>query len=302
MSATRSFSRLAVCIAFFVPLICSLPTYAQCNLSQGCKPVDNLTSQPNGTGQVYNGDGASNNGVGGWAANSSGENQCLSCHNGSDFQTYLMSGHKNTLRKVAPGTLWGGPDGVPYLTTDDHYGSGSVYNWSTNTITLGWCDPLSVPAQNGLPANDPTCSYPYYTLPISHSPTPYNTVAPTAAAGGEQNLFYILGGWDNYGGASNNAATHLGSIFSNGFTGGLYPNGNFDCARCHATGYNFDASAPEPTQNTNNVVAAIPDSQFSRIPSDGYIAPGHHGYLLLAFNRCSVRKMPRGGLGLWFSW
>jgi predicted CXXCH cytochrome family protein len=277
MAAKRNSSLLAVFIVLACLLLCSISSFAQCNLSQGCGPVDNLTHQTNGTGQVYNGDGASNNGSGGWTTNSSGATQCFSCHNGTDTETYLKSGHKNTLRKLAPSTIWGGPDGVPYLTTDDHYGSGSVYNWTTNTVTLGWCDPLSVPAQNGLPAKDPTCSYPYYTLPDSHSPTPYSTVAPTAAAGGEQNLFYLLGGWDNYGGTSNNAETHLGSIFSNGFTGGLYPNGNFDCARCHATGYNFNASGPEPTQNTNNVLAAIPNSQFSRIPSDGYIAPGTTG-------------------------
>jgi predicted CXXCH cytochrome family protein len=277
MNAKRSFSRLAVFIALVLPLIGSPRTYAQCYLNQGCKPVDNLTYQPNGTGQVYHGDGASNNGSGGWTTSHSDVNQCLSCHYGLDTEPYLMSGHKNTLRKLAPGTVWGGPDGVPYLTTDDHYGSGSVYNWTNNTVTLGWCDPLSVPAENGLPAHDPTCSYLDYTLANSHSPTSYNTVAPTAAAGGDQNLFYILGGWTHYGGTSNNTETHLGTIFSNGFTGGLYPDGNFDCARCHATGYNFDASAPEPTQNTNNVVAAIPNSQFSRIPSDGYIAPGTTG-------------------------
>jgi predicted CXXCH cytochrome family protein len=249
----------------------SRPIYAQCNLSQGCGPVDNLTSQPNGTGQVYQGDGASNNGSGGWTISHAGSNQCLSCHNGTDTNTYLMSGHKNTLRKLAPGVLWGGPDGVPYPTTDSYYGSGSTYNWSADTVTLGWCDPLSVPAANGLAAQDPTCSYPYYTLPNSNSPAPYTPV------GGQQTLFYMMGGWDHYGGTANPAATQLGTIFSNGSTGQTYPNGNFDCARCHATGYNFDASAPEPTQNTNGVIAAIPNSQFGRLPSDGFIAPGTTG-------------------------
>ena len=254
----------------------SRPVYAQCNLSQGCGPVDNLTGTPNGTGQVFQGDGASNNGNGGWTTSHAASNQCLSCHNGTDTNTYLMSGHKNTLRKLAPGVLWGGPDGAPYATTDS-YGSGSVYNWSADTITLGWCDPLFVPAENGLSAPDPTCSYPYYTLPNAQSPGLYTPVAPTPAAGGQQNLFYIMGGWDHYGGTANPAATQLGTIFSNGSTGQTYPNGNFDCARCHATGYNFDASAPEPTQNTGGAVAAIPNSQFGRIPSDGFIAAGTQG-------------------------
>ncbi len=46
-----------------------LNAYAQCYLNEGCKPVDYLTYQPNGTGQVYHGDGASNNGAGGWTTN-----------------------------------------------------------------------------------------------------------------------------------------------------------------------------------------------------------------------------------------
>jgi hypothetical protein len=190
---------------------------------------------------------------------------------------YLMSGHKNTLRKIAPGALWGGPDGAIYLPTDDHYGSGSTYNWTNGTVTLGWCDPISAVALNGLGLNDPKCQYPYYTLANSHAPANYTPVAPTAATGGVRNAYYILGGWQNYGGSSNPANTHLGTIFDGGFTGGLYPNGNFDCARCHATGYNFDASGPEPTSNTNGRVTAIPDAKFSRIPTDGYIAPGTNG-------------------------
>ena len=250
---------------------------AQCYLNQGCQPVDNLNYQPNGTGQVYHGDGASNNGAGGWTTSHSDVNQCLSCHYGTDTSPYLMSGHKNTLRKFAPNVVWGGPDGGAYPNSDSHYGSGSTYNWTNGTVTLGWCVPVSVPSANGLGVIDPTCQYPYYTLANSHAPATYSPVAPTAATGGVQNLFYIFGGWEKYGGNGNPAATHLGTVFSNGFTGGLYPKGNFDCARCHTTGYNFDASAPEPTQNTNGVVAAIPDAQFSRIPSDGYTAPGTNG-------------------------
>src|SRR6266542_4398431 len=162
-----------------------------------------------------------------------------------------MSGHKNTLRKLAPGVLWSGRDGSSYSTNDAHYGSGSTYDWINNLVTIGWCDPLRVPGLLGLPAHDPTCSYPFYTLSNPSSPAPYTPVAPTTSAGGVQNMFYIFGGWQRYGG--------------------------LDCARCHATGYNFDASAPEPTQNTNNFISPIPDAQFSRIPSDGFVAPGTQG-------------------------
>ena len=47
---------------------------------------------------------------------------CLSCHYGTDTYPYLWTGHKNTLRKFAPGALWGGPDGTLYPTTDGYYG------------------------------------------------------------------------------------------------------------------------------------------------------------------------------------
>lgn len=52
-----------------------LNAYAQCYLSQGCKPVDDLNYIPNGTGQVYHGDGASNNGGGSWTTYYSDVNQ-----------------------------------------------------------------------------------------------------------------------------------------------------------------------------------------------------------------------------------
>ena len=277
MRAKREFSLLTVSVVLAFSLVCSGNAAAQCYLSQGCQPVDDLTYQPNGTGQVYHGDGASNNAAGGWTANYSDYNQCLSCHYGTDTLPYLMSGHKNTMRKIAPGGLWGGPDGATYSTTDSYYGSGSVFNWTNGQVTLGWCDPISVISQNGVSLVDPVCQYPYYTLPNAHAPAAYSTVPQTVTAGGVRSLFYIFGGWMNYGGNSNPAATHLGTVFNGGFTGGKYPDGNFDCSRCHATGYNFDSSAPEPTQNASQKVTPIPDAQFSRIPSDGFVAPGTNG-------------------------
>ncbi|HYU46815.1 MAG TPA: hypothetical protein VEK84_11655, partial [Terriglobales bacterium] len=76
---TRSWLYTAY-IGLALLLACPFSTYAQCNLSQGCKPADNLTLNPNGTGQVFVGDGASNNGAGGWTTAYAGSNQCLSCH------------------------------------------------------------------------------------------------------------------------------------------------------------------------------------------------------------------------------
>ncbi len=273
---------------------------AQCYLNQGCKPQDLLNYQPNGNGsQVYHGDGASNNAGGAWTTNYADDNQCLSCHYGTDTYPYLWTGHKNTLRKFAPGTLWGGPDGTLYPTTDDHYGSGSTYDWVNGKIILGWCDPLATPLQNGTPIIDPYCSFAYYTLPNSHAPAPYTPVAQTEQAGGVRNIYYLKGGWMNYGGRTNPSATQLGTVFDKGHTGELYPNGNFDCARCHATGYNFDHWGPEPTSNTNSQLKWIPDASLSRLPTDGYIAPGTSGtsswYLSgIQCERCHVAAYPWG--------
>ena len=250
---------------------------AQCYLSQGCKPVDNLTYTPNGTGQVYHGDGASNNGAGGWTTNSADVNQCLSCHYGTDTLPYLMTGHKNTMRKMAPGVLWSGPDGMAYPSTDAHYASGSTYDWVNGQVTLGWCMPLWTVSENGLAAEDPNCQYSYYTLTNANAPASYTTVPQTTVGGGVRTVYYVKGGWMHYGGADNLAATEFSTVFDTGFTGELYPNGNFDCARCHATGYNFDHWGPEPTSNTNSKVAWISDAHFRRVPTDGYVAPGTSG-------------------------
>ncbi len=267
-----------VVISLLLVLTASMPGFAQCYLSQGCAPQDLLTYQPNpATGQVYHGDGASNNGGGGWSTNNADVNQCLSCHYGTDTYPYLWTGHKNTLRKFAPGTLWGGPDGTLYPTTDPYYGSGSTFDWINGKITLGWCDPLATPLLNGLPVIDPYCKFPWYTLPNSHAPAPYTPVAQTEQAGGVRNIYYLKGGWMNYGGTGNPSATQLGTVFDSGHTGQLYPNGNYDCARCHTTGYNFDGWGPEPTSNTNSQIAWIPNGKLPRIPTDGYVAPGTSG-------------------------
>jgi len=277
MSAKPSIPWRGVTLLLTILAISPLSTFAQCYLSQQCRPVDYLSYIPNGTGQIYHGDGASNNGAGGWMTGHSDVNQCLSCHYGTDTLPYLMTGHKNSMRKIAPGALWGGPDEALYLTTDDHYGSGSIYNWLSGQVTVGWCNPLGTAAQNGLTSTDAACAYPFYTLLNPNAPASYTPVAPTVSAGGLRNLYYVFGGWMNYGGSSQPAATQLNTVFDTGFTGELYPKGNFDCARCHTTGYNFDHSAPEPTSNTNNLVTGIPDAKLSRVPADGFVAPGTSG-------------------------
>ncbi len=234
-------------------------------------------SAVNGNGQSYAGDGATYTGTwsgtvvcndlvctaGNWtnaSSSSGGWPQCLSCHQYDAGQGYLLSGHKNTLRKDGAGYLWDGTDGNQYLITDNHYQSGSIYNWTAGTVTVGpGPEPAAATLANGLGMPlDPTHSYSYY-----------NSTQP---------LFYLLGGWIYYGGSSDPTFTQLNTVFEYGFTGEQYPNGDFDCARCHATGYNFIASSslggsggPEPT---TTALAAIPDAEFKRVPTDGYVAPG----------------------------
>ncbi len=203
--------------------------------------------------------------------------QCLGCHyhqsqTSSVGTAYLLSGHKNTLRKVTPGQPWAGPDGNTYNTSDAYYQSGSTYNWTAGTVNVGSCDPLSVslPLLGYSGLIDPTCS-------------------GGAGLYGAQNLplYYLFGGWMYYGGNSGTGSPQLNSVFQGGFTGEQYPNGTFDCARCHATGYNFvsansatgsaDTGAPtfagpEPTIQTSTTgtgtYTAITDAQMQRWPSD----------------------------------
>ena len=88
----------------------------------------------------YKGDGATQNATnGGWDLPAvSSHVQCLECHgqtpyhSAPDKSSYLLTGHRNILRKVTPGKPWAGPDGVIY-TAD---GSGNPINWTTGRITV----------------------------------------------------------------------------------------------------------------------------------------------------------------------
>ena len=100
----------------------------------------------------YKGDGAVQDATsGGWdlpavsPAHSGGtETNCLECHGSGDNQyncsgnclapdmsSYLMTGHKNMLRKVTPGKPWAGPTGI--YTTD---GSGNTFDWAHGTVSI----------------------------------------------------------------------------------------------------------------------------------------------------------------------
>lgn len=190
----------------------------------------------------YKGDGAIPNGNGGWAQPPvTTQTTCLECHgsganhyqcggfcpdptNVRDKSSYLMTGHKNMLRKVSPGSPWAGADGTLYGTTDAHYGSGSTYDWIAGTVD--WWAQTSLGIFSDM---------------------------------GAKQLFYIWGAWIDPG--------QLNTALDGGFTGeqNLPGGGNYDCGRCHTTGYRFDASGPEPTTYNGT---PITDAQFSRIPSD----------------------------------
>jgi hypothetical protein len=186
---------------------------------------------------TFYGDGAANDGKGEWTITSAKSGQCLSCHNGtgaSDMTPYLKTGHKNILRKVTPNQVWAGADGTlqsVYFLTDSPppdgnslYISGSTFDWANAIITIG-----SGPATVGT------------------SPFPPGT---------QRTLFYEFGGWSD--------PTALDTVFQGGFTGEQWPAGNYDCARCHTTGYRFDDTGAEPTYQGGKIAAA----DFSRVPTD----------------------------------
>ncbi len=192
-----------------------------------------LTSTAWGLTQVYQGDGAINNGAGGWT-NTAPAGYCLSCHGSGgsalDMSAYLFTGHKNMLKKVTLFKPWTFSDGSPLFTTDTPaggslYNSGSIFDWMNAKITVG---------------SGPDLPFP---------PDPF--------AGTVQDIFYQFGGWVD--------PTQLDTIWRGGFTGEQFASGNYDCARCHTAGYQFDNLASEPTDSTG---AKISTTDFMRVPTD----------------------------------
>ena len=214
--------------------------------------------------QVYHGDGASPGVVSAVSGTvlqwqlplaSTSSDKCLSCHqsgaSGTDKSSYLMTGHKNMVRKVygtSPLNIpWAKADGTPYGTS-----------YATMVPPGMWTDPGNLSA-----------TFDWSTGTVTYSPW-LGTVLGTPSTAP---LFYIVDAWMD--------PTEMNSIFSGGFTGELpgdygvnFPAGNYMCGRCHMTGYQFDNSGPQPTDYLGN---PIPDSVFSRIPADFIAMPGPVG-------------------------
>lgn len=212
--------------------------------------------------QTYHGDGATNGGNGGWVTDSASSDQCLKCHvsggGASDKTSYLKTGHKNMLRKVTAGKSWTFADGSPLTTSDTPasgslYNSGSTFDWNAGKITVG-SGPL-----------------------LPYSPDPF--------AGAVQDLFYIFGGWID--------PAQLDTIWRGGFTGEQFASGNYECARCHTTGYRFDDTGVEPTFNGSKISAA----DFSRVPTDYDPATGPAASWMLDGIQCERCHNPNLGAG-----
>jgi hypothetical protein len=192
-------------------------------------------SQTYVAGQVFHGDAASFNPATGLYTATQNETTptgCLSCHYSYGKANYLKTGHKNMLRKVVPGQVWARSDGTlfsSYFTRD-------------------------------LPPNDPNCGPGSFCDSLYGSGSLFDWAAGTVTPPGAHAvpIYYVFGGWLD--------PTQLNTIFQGGFTGEQWPNGNYDCAHCHTTGYRADGLGPEPTDARTGL--KISDANFSRVPTN----------------------------------
>ncbi len=207
-------------------------------------------------GQRYFGDGATPGPAGGWSYTSAVDTNCFVCHqlNGTvpapDKTSYLMTGHKNVLRKATLFSFWNGPDGLPYDT--DSTGRAIVWN------TLG---PISLgTSTTHPPLLDGSCSLSGY--PNQSACTSAGGTWTSYNGGLGNSLFYIYDGWINTtagAGAYNDPTTSVAA------PGSVFNGGSYSCARCHTTGMTLDTSvtttrSPEKTYpGINTYVNFDPD-------------------------------------------
>ncbi len=220
------------------------------------------------SGQKYFGDGTTPDGAGGWSYTSALDGSCLVCHipdnpySAPNKSTYLITGHKNALRKATVSSFWSGPDGLIYDTDS----SGRAILWNTaGPISLGT-------STQHPPKLDGSCSLWGYL----------NQSACQSAGGtwttSSNSLFYIFGGWiDAIPAGSYNAPGTSIAVPGAVSDGGSYP-----CARCHTTGVtlNTTVSTTRPPDRTypgiNGFVNFDPDGNGPATSvswATGYAAP-----------------------------
>jgi hypothetical protein len=205
------------------------------------------------SGQKYFGDGATPDAAGGWSYTSAIDSSCFVCHQPNplfvpapDKTSYLMTGHRNVLRKATVSSFWSGPDGLPYDTDS----SGRAIFWnSPGPISLGT-------STQHPPLLDGSCSLWGYL----------NQSACQSAGGtwtsASNSLFYIIGGWMNTitgTAAYNDPGTSIAA------PGSVTDGSSYPCARCHTTGVTLSTtvSTTRPPDRTypgiNSYVNFDPD-------------------------------------------
>jgi PKD repeat protein len=201
------------------------------------------------SGQRYFGDGAITAPAGGWSLSAIIDGSCLSCHGPGGFapdkSNYLMTGHKNALRKTAVNSYPKGPDGLRYDTDS----SGHAIFWN-----------LLGPVQLGstlAPLLDGSCSLSGY---------PYQSACESAGglwAPQSKSLFYIYDGWMNAIAAD---GAYYDPVTSVAAPGAVADGGSYGCARCHATGVTLDTEV-STTRPPDTIYPGI--SAYVNLDPDG---------------------------------
>jgi PKD domain len=173
------------------------------------------------------------------------DNGCLHCHSSKteyngpaerEKDSYLQTGHKNMLRKVTPGKVWAGPDGVVYttdgantinfMTASDPYGKITVGGVDQNLYYIygDWMAPLPTTLYGktgyGTPPNGTTADNNGYSCYACH----------TTGAKDNSNIGVQGIGTPGYAGVQPQAS------FPNLLVNAANPKWDLDgiqCSRCH---------------------------------------------------------------------
>ncbi len=215
---------------------------------------------------------------------------CLECHNSTSQRNqyaerwkekYVMTGHKNMLRKVTAGMNWAGPDGAIY----DAYAAGTL-DFTTATAQVSGVDkPLlyifgdwMAPAPSGLDVVVNMSGSAKYNGTSNYSCAPchatgwsnpsaglcslssYTTSANCSGAGG---TWYPMNGVQ---GATYVPAEPANSFPGITFTGaGKWDRDGILCSRCHQAVFSKTSPAPAGTSGHNVTPATNANQQVNNI-------------------------------------